>query len=82
MNIIENYNDEGLPLSKIEYGDVFQHSGSYFIRCKIDGRQEDVLQYSGNDVIVNLATGIVEHLKNDTLVIPIYARIRINGRAD
>ena len=85
MNIIENYDEKGIYLSDVEYGDVFQHDGSYYLRCDCTDSREESIQRclsSGKEIIVNLANGKIVWLMSDTRVIPIYARIRINGRAD
>jgi hypothetical protein len=84
MKIIENFNPDGVPLYDIKHGDIFSYNGSYFMRCKDDGK---TLNYNDNKnkdkcITVDLSTGNLEWVQQNTIVPPIYARIRINGRAD
>lgn len=82
MKIVENYNPEGVLLSELPYGDVFVYGGSYYMKVQDDNCFIIVSPPPNKVVGVNLATGELALIPDTERVPPIYARIRINGRAD
>ena len=86
MKIVENYDLEGVPAETIPAGELFIFGGSYYMRVKENKEINDLIS-QGVDlhsslVGVDMATGEVALIGRTKLVVPIYARIRINGRAD
>ena len=86
MKLVENYDLEGVPAETIPSGDLFIFSGSYYMRVKEDKKLTDLIS-QGIDlhsslVAIDMATGELALIERTKLVPPIYARIRINGRAD
>ena len=92
MKIVEEYNQEGIPFSEVKPGDLFAYDGSYFMKVESDDDPEEIISWEGINhrgvkqtefgVAVDMATGKLTFVKLNKLVPPIYARIRINGRAD
>lgn len=80
MKIIENYDPEGVVIESLEFGDMFVYSGSYFMKCQNSGRLTPSKQ--GFCIGVNLADGDLHWIEDTLKVVPIYGRIRINGRSD
>ena len=83
MKVIEDFNEDGVSLLDLNCGDLFTHDGGYYMKCD-DARC--LMNWTENNKedcpIVDMATGKIEWLNRNTIVPPIYARIRINGRAD
>lgn len=83
MKILEEFDEDGVILHTIGYGDLFVHDGGYYMRCEDFSNIMNWKEENKNDVpIVDMASGRISWLNRDTKVPPIYARIRINGRAD
>ena len=86
LKIIENYDLEGVQAETIPAGDLFVSNGSYCMRIKEDSDLNNLIS-QGVDlhsslIAVDMATGEIILIERTKLVPPIYARIRINGRAD
>ena len=76
----------GIPLNTINYGDTFVFGGSYYMKCQLKLGVNQIIPDNyiteNMSVVVDLAEGKLIWIPSDTLVPPIYSRIRINGRAD
>lgn len=83
MKIIENFDEEGISLLEINNGDLFVYNGSYYMKCDDSNCLMNWTDENKEDCpIVDMASGKLCWLNRNTKVPPIYARIRINGRAD
>jgi hypothetical protein len=83
MNIIENYDPEGTPLYELNPGDLFTYGGSYYMRCDDPNILMNWTEEHKDDCpAVDMANGTLAWVDRNKKVPPIYARIRINGRAD
>lgn len=80
MKIVENYDVDGVHIEEIPYGDMFVFSGSYHMRVKKDNSIIDLKIIE--EVSIDLATGELSLVPPGEMVPPIFARIRISGRAD
>lgn len=83
MNIIKDFDPEGVPVRDLKCGDLFMYDGSYYMRCNDSHFLMIWTEKNKNDCpAVDMATGVIVWIDLDIKVPPIYARIRINGRAD
>ena len=83
MKIVKDFDQEGVPLHTIKAGELFMYDGSYFMRCDDPHTLMNWTNEEGaRTPAVDMASGEIRWVNINIKVPPIYARIRINGRAD
>lgn len=82
MKIVEQYDPAGVLMMDLPVGELFVYRGSYYMKIQDPIGYIVLPALEGRVPAINLATGELTVISETERVPPIYARIRINGRAD